>query len=408
MRNPKIAIGVALVAGSALVSTPLMSRYWSDEQLTLVSVALLAHSLLGAIDLFRPVIVRRVSFNRSFGTAPNLLFPSVASTFVIALLILVVGMISADRKFHALIVSICATIVIYGFYSPFWGLLDGTLRMAETYLVRSSSVALLYLALGFGALVGWDGIIYSALVGVNALTAFIFWVKAKGELAPGGLSLDRAYLVEGAHILVQNTARLVNDFGDRVVSALFLPIGSAGGYILLSDFASRANFLSQLFSAYLYPVLCHDLGKAKAFLFLGLSISTCIIASSVALYFFGFDLFTMYFGDARAEMFWVFCCLLACFGIYALSFFGQAVLRSHSLDRSLSISLLLPAVGAVVFLLGSMDGLSVAEVVALALLSKASAVFMLLRLFPLYRLPSACGLIVCAIGVGFVTWILWG
>lgn len=406
MKDTKVITGVVLVAISALVSTPFMSRYWSGEQLTLASIALLAHGLLGVVDLFRPIIVRRVSADRSFGTLANLLLPSFTSALVIGSIILIIGLSQVTPPFYDMIFSVAATVLIYGFYSPFWGFMDGMLRMGETYLIRSSSVALLYLLVGLGSMSGRIEIIYVSLIGVNILCGALFWFKSKDCLAEGGLRIDRAYWVEAWNILLQNVARSINDFGDRLASTFFLPISSAGGYIILSDFASRANFPSQLIASYLYPVLCHQKYKANGFLLMGLAISSGIVTFSLVFFLFGNTLYTAYFGSARDSMFWVFCALLTCFGIHALSFFGQAVLRIHSLDGSLSLSLLGPAVMGIAFLAASGDGLDLADVVVLALLSKASAVLMMLRLLPLYRLPCAGGLAVCVTGVSFVAFLL--
>ena len=406
MASAKLAAGAVMVATAALVSTPLMSRYWAEEQLTLASIALLAHSLLGAIDLFRPVIVRRVSVDRSFGTAPNLLVPSICSTSVIAVLLLAAGLIVADAKFHELIASISATIIIYGFYSPLWGLLDGNLRMAETYLIRSASVALLYFTLGLGSLMGQVEIIYLGLIGVNGLTALLFWMKAKDELYQGPLDIDKRLWNEAGHIFVQNITRGMNDFGDRIASSLLLPVSSSGGYLLVSDFASRVNFPSQLAAVYFYPILCHNKDLTPKTLAVGLGISASIIFFSVLFYLYGLGVYIAYFGAPREDLFWAFCCLVACFGIYSISYFGQIVLRSHSLDRSLSLSFFVPAIAGILYLAYTGDGIGLANIVIFALISKASAVLMLMRLYRIYKVSSAVGLLLCSIGACFVIVVL--
>lgn len=405
MKGAKIIFGIAVVAAAAILSPPLMTRFWDERQLTLASTAILAHGLMGTLDFFKPVIIRRVAVNPSFATLYNLLAPSLASSVVMSAGILAVGLLYLSEIYHYLIASIAISVIFYGIYSPFWGLLNASLRMSDTYLIRSSSVAFLYGALGLGALTGRDEVIYASLILANLFPVLIFLWQGRKLLCENRWNIDSSYWAEVGNVVVQNAARCVNDFGDRIAATILLPISVGGKYIIASDISSRANVFTQLITVQYYPILCKHTERSGLFLIWGISLSLLVILTSIAALFFGYEIFIWYLGNKMGEVFWVFCCLLASFGVHTLGYFGQAVLRSQCMDKSLSLSLIIPACMCILYIIMS-SSFDLKSIVVLVIISKSSSFFMMVGLMKNYKVQAIGGMACCVLSWAFVSFVI--
>ncbi|WCP16213.1 hypothetical protein sphantq_04709 (plasmid) [Sphingobium sp. AntQ-1] len=406
MKGIKIILGIGFVAVAAILSPPLMTRFWDERQLTLASSALLAHGLMGTLDFFKPIIIRRISLNPKFATINNLFIPSFLSSIIISLVFTSTGYFYLPDLYFPLVLSIGFCVIIYGIYSPFWGLLNANLRVSDTYLIRSLSVAFLYSALGVGALTGRDEVIYASLIMANLVPGFIFCYLSRSLLEKNGWSIDKTYWIEVFNVLIQNIGRSVIDFGDRLLAMLYLPVTGSGKYIIVSDIASRANFFTQLITIQSYPILCRYHEKAKIFLVAGICISASIICVSILFLFYGKEIYIWYLGDKIEDFFLVFCCLLSSFGVHTLGYFGQAILRSRSMDRSLSVSLLAPAFMCLIYLIVASEQLGLYKIIVLMVASKAGAFLMMARLIKIYPLHAICGMLCCVASWSFVAYAL--
>lgn len=383
MQKSKIILGVVLATLAALLSFPVLSRHWSDEKLVVATVAILAHGMFGVIDIFRPIIVRRIIESKGFATLPNVILPSSVFGVIIATIVATSGIIFIGEPYRLLILSVSISLILFCFYSPFWACMESVLKTGDAYLIRSCSVAVLYGAVAAGAILDRVGVVYFGLVGANAMAALAFWLGGRGVVSPGPLTVDRAYIADSLYLAAQNLSKLINDFGDRLIASFYLPTSLAGPYNLSSDMAGRVNVPSQVLSTYYYPVICHKKEAAGKYLAIGVFISLSIFGGSGLFYAFGYPLYEAYFGPGYRDVYPVFCALLLAFGGYSLSFFGQTVLRSMSRDKDVAFSFILSSVtGLIIAALSfSMGGVTGISIVIIAFAFKSSCVFLMMALF---------------------------
>lgn len=409
MQKVKMIAGVVVATFGALLSIPILSRYWSGDALTIATIAILAHSLFGIIDIFRPIIVRRAIADAAFPTLANVLLPSLGFGLVCAAVIAILGYMFGESRYGYLVASVALSALIFCAYSPFWACMDSMLRMGEAYLIRSISVGLLYAVIAIGSKVDEIAFVYVGLVGVNLIAGLWFWIGGRRALVPGGLSINRSYIKESIYLGFQNLSKMVNDFGDRLMSSFYLPVSLAGLYNVSSDMAGRVNVPSQIASTYYYPVICKERDKVGLFFSIGILVSFLILAFAVFFYGFGSGLFTLYFGPGKRDIFPVFCALLAVFGVYSLSFFGQVILRSLALDGRVLLSFLIPSLaGSLLAVFYIISGeVTTYRVVMAALIFKSSSILLMISLFSRFPIRSSLGIFSVILSYAFVFHIVF-
>lgn len=404
MQKVKMTLGVAIATAGALLSVPVLSRQWTGSDLTITTVAILAHSMFGLLDVFRPIIVRRAIADRSFATLANILVPSVVFGAILFVIIGVLGIIFSDARYFPLVMAISVSTLIFCSYSPFWALMESALRMGDAYLIRSVSVGMLYVVSAVSSIFDQIGFVYAGLVGVNVAAGLAFWLIGRRSLVEGGLSLKRGYLKQARHLGIQNVAKLVNDFGDRLVSSILFPVSVSGSYNISSDIAARINVPAQLAASYYYPLVCAHPEKRREFLSLGLAFSCAVNIGCLSFYVWGYGAYELYFGPGREEFYPAFSALLLIFGCYSLSFFGQTLLRSMSLDRAVTFSFVVPTLCGMIFVIWSafIDQLTLVSVVVAAMIFKSSCIFLMAGLFREFRVYSAIGIVNIVVVYAFI------
>ncbi|WP_188768582.1 hypothetical protein [Novosphingobium endophyticum] len=401
MQKVSMTAGAIIALVASLLAIPIISRGLSPEKLSIATVSILAHGLFGIADFFRPILVRNISDNEEFATYGNLFLPNLVIGLSLSAGSAVISLFVHESYLY-LGLSISFSLLLFSLYTPLWGTMDGNFQMGTAYLVRSLSVAMLYGLIAIGAVFDLDYMNYGAISISNLATLIIFWLFARKYIRKGKFNAGIGYIRQASYLFVQNVFKLINDFGDRVFASAYLPGAYVGGYNLLSDLSARVNFPAQLASSYYYPVICREPQKASLLLWSGVVFSTFLFAICVTIYAFGVEIFVWYLGEGRRHIFPIFCGLLACFSNYSLSFFGQSVARSLSLDRSLSLSFGASAVLGLSYSLINMHDMNIYRVMIIALLMKSSSVFMLLGLLRRFPAQSICGLIVSLFSFSFV------
>lgn len=337
MQKIKMVVGATFAFASSLISISIISKNLSAYELKVATICILAHGLFGILDFLKPLIVREISRDKSFASLGNILLPNIILGFVFGALLIIFGYIFA-RDFLSTALSISVSLFIFFTYSPFWAVLEGRLEMGTAYLIRSFSVGCLYLLTALGSLLSIKILVTDSIIVANVIALMLFLICGRKYTHRGRFSGGAAFLRTALGFSFQNIFKAINDFGDRIAASMLLPINSVGQYNLISDFAGRINFPSQITSSYYYPILCRDHNEIFRFLIVGVSISLSLSVFYVVLYVFGQGVYIWYFGRASLEYFPIFCALIAAFSNYSLSFFGQAVARSQGMDRELAFA----------------------------------------------------------------------
>lgn len=266
----QMVMAMILQVTAGLGSIPILTRFLSKEGFGSLALTLLIFNSYGALDVFRPVLVKRLTDNIEMSA--SILKAFFLITILFSILCVIPFAFTVSSVFPALsmneILVLSTCFLIYFVVSVNWGILEFIGKVGTAVLVRSVFWLLVYVAFSIEAILK-NNVFYSywALVFFLIGTGIIFRSYARHHLQSQNeinLKGNIGKLVEPKHIF--STAkfhflRAIIDYFDRIILARFLPISAYAEYALQYELGIRGNMIGQYVSQYAYPTLCRRKSK---------------------------------------------------------------------------------------------------------------------------------------------------
>lgn len=328
-----------VTSGAALLSYPIVTRFSNSDELAKASAIFLVNGLLGAFDWSRPVITRKIAYQKQAPSPTSLLrFSRRAIIIGTTISTIAAALFFDDRLFSTIdLLAIFVSSVAIGTTYAFWAVLDAHGRVGTAQMLRAVSSSGLYLVIA--TLLYIDSQIDLALVlAATSITCLL----AMAYFAWPLLGASDEFFYEPDHrevylIGLQSAAKVANDFGDRILATRFLPIQVIGIYNSLSEIAAKTNLPAQLSAQYYFPILCRK-GQRDLirFVYLSAAFSVLICALSWITHIFGEKVLLLYLGQGFSDEHKTLSALISISNVYSLAFSTQAILRSRGLQKELT------------------------------------------------------------------------
>jgi len=339
------ALSIAIVVLSGLFLMPFISRGFSSDGLTRVSILLLLNSFFGTFDVLRPAYVmhyanRPEALNWRALTVPPLVF----SAFMCPLALLLALLFYSDVFSTLELVTIATSLALFLVYSAFWSVLDIVDLVGTGYLIRAIGTMVLYTLFSVAAVTGGERSVVIIFAACHVIIAAAYLIKAR-PFVRSGVGVPTVSLYEAAvSIFQQNIAKMFIDYADRFVISQSLTASYVASYILSFEIVSKSNLPAQLLSNYAYPALCRKELEVSRFLDTGMVIAILLTFVGAIISVFGEPAVRFYFGRDDPALHPIFSILTSVFALYSLAFFSQAALRSVHQLRLLVLTFVAPAV----------------------------------------------------------------
>ncbi len=400
MRQKGLLLGGSIASITVtIMALPIISRGYDSATLAKVSIIIMMHSFFGVLDILKPVIIRNISKNDSFANWFNLFIPAVAVGILYFLLIFTALQILLYDFFSTIeAILISSSAFLFVMYNPLWAVLDANYKVGTAFSIRTTSTIILYLLLSINTLS--NNIISPAmLLAISTLVCtIIFVIISYPYIGKGKLTIERDFYFSVCHIFVQNLAKTVNDFSDRLFVSATLPPIIIAAYNLNYEIGAKINLPSQLISTYYFPKLCNNEGLSTRFFSNGVFLSFSIFLMTTVLYFWGKPLYVFYLGEIFDNYFFWLISFAYIASTYSLSFFCQAIMRSYGLYTKLSTSFIISSVLGLLLLLFLVPFLKVKGILLALFIFKSPALIMIYHIRNIIGIPlfvSSYLLIMC-------------